>query len=61
MRCHLFLKSFGEVSKVYTSYWVAQNIWPTLYLVKFHFEQDCSFKQAQEGKSLFVLNSQGTQ
>ena len=31
MRYHLFLNSFGKVVKVYTSYWAAQNIWPTLY------------------------------
>ena len=34
MRYHLFLNSFGMVTKVYTSYWAAQNIWRTLYVLK---------------------------
>ena len=33
MRYHLFLKSFGKVVKLYTSYCVAQNIWPPLYML----------------------------
>ena len=31
MRHHLFLKYFGKVVKVFTSYRMAQNIWPPLY------------------------------